>query len=237
MNNTLFSILTPAVQSRFEQVQALCKIIAQQIDDAPVEHLVLFDNKQRTVGEKRDALLRAARGDYIAFVDDDDMIAPDYVTSILQKIRSAPDVITFRQEASVNGETAIVEFRLGSDNAPFKCGMRNAECGIKTKNSEFRIPNSEFVRRNAWHVCAWRRTLAIQSHFPSLNYGEDWAFAEPLCKIAKSEEHIDKVLHYYRHSSAATEAPPPRNAEFGMRNSESKTSFPPADQFHVATGC
>jgi hypothetical protein len=40
--------------------------------------------------------------------------------------------------------------------------------------------------------------------------------------MAETEEHIPKVLHYYRHSSATTEAPP--------------TSFPPPDVFHVATG-
>ena len=66
------------------------------------------------------------------------------------------------------------------------------------------------TKRNAWHVCAWRLSLAIQSHFPASNYGEDWAFAAPLNAIPGLREvHVPKVLHFYRHSSETTEAPPP----------------------------
>jgi hypothetical protein len=192
----LFSILTPAVPSRLSQLEALRKIIADQIGDDPVEHLILLDNKRRTVGEKRDALLRASKGRYVAFVDDDDMISHDYVTLILEKIRKEPDVITFRQQAKVNNEIADIEFRLGNENEEFKGAFDGA------------YTNVPIVKRNAWHVCAWRRTLAIQSHFPAINYGEDWQFAKPLCDMAETEEHIPKVLHYYRHSSKTTEAPP-----------------------------
>jgi hypothetical protein len=73
------SILTPAVPSRIFQLQKLCFELEGQIKGLPVEHLALLDNKRRTVGEKRDALLRAARGRYVAFVDDDDDVSDDYV--------------------------------------------------------------------------------------------------------------------------------------------------------------
>ena len=185
------SILTPAVPSRLDQVNCLRAMLAAQIrDQMPVEHLILLDNKRRTVGEKRDALLRIALGKYVAFVDDDDLVSDDYVALILQKSWLDPDVITFRQQATVNDQIAEIEFRLGHENQSFKPGT--------------------LVKRNAWHICAWRRELAIRSHFPAMNYGEDWAFAAPLCKVAKTEEHIPKTLHFYRHSSNATEAPPPR---------------------------
>lgn len=211
----LFSILTPAVPSRFSQVMALSKIISDQIGNDPVEHLVLLDNKRRTVGEKRDALLRAAHGKYIAFVDDDDMISHDYVSLILQATRKNPDVITFQQQATVDNYIAIIDFKIGNEDEEFK--------GIRL--DEIPIP---LVKRNAWHVCAWRRLLAIQSHFPAINYGEDLAFAKPLRDMAESEEHIPKILHYYRHSSKTTEAPPPLAVE--------PTSFPPPDMFHLVTG-
>jgi hypothetical protein len=167
----------------------LCAKINAQTGDKPVEHLVLIDNKRRTVGEKRDALLRASQGDYVAFVDDDDDISHDYVEEILKAAQRQPDVITFMQKASVNGSVANVEFRLGNKNEAFAPGIT--------------------IKRNAWHVCAWRRTLAIQSHFPPINYGEDWAFAAPLCEFAKSEIHIDRILHFYKHSSNGTQAPVP----------------------------
>lgn len=184
------SILTPAVPSRIEQLGELCRKLERQIGSLPVEHLVLLDNKRRTVGEKRDALLRAAKGAYVAFVDDDDDVSHDYVIELLRAAAERPDVITFRQAAVVNGQSAVIEFRLGNPNEPFRPG--------------------ETVKRNAWHVCAWRRSLAVCSHFPASSYGEDWAFAAPLCSLPELKEvHVPKTLHFYFHSSARTEAPAP----------------------------
>lgn len=201
MNKQLIlSILTPAVPSRLKDLSLLCAEIEKQIGSLPVEHLVFVDNKRRTVGEKRDALLRAARGEYIAFVDDDDWIEPDYVAAILEAVSGGdrggaaatapPDVVTFRQHCTVNSHVGVIEFGLGYENEPFK-------------------PNG-VTKRNAWHVCAWRRKLAILSHFPASNYGEDWAFAGPLAALPNlTHVHVPKILHYYRHSSQTTEAPPP----------------------------
>jgi glycosyltransferase involved in cell wall biosynthesis len=186
----ILSILTPAVPSRLTQLGCLCANIDAQIGNLPVEHLVLLDNKRRTVGEKRDALLRASRGKYVAFVDDDDTVAESYVQEILDAAKSDPDVITFKQLSVVNGQSAHVDFRLGNPNEPFAAGTT--------------------FKRNAWHVCAWRRRIAIMSRFPPVNYGEDWAFAAPLCAIpGLKEAHIDNVLHVYRHDEKTTEAPPP----------------------------
>src|SRR4030095_2341394 len=121
-------------------LETLCKVIADQIRNDPVEHLVLLDNKKRTVGEKRDALMRAARGDYISFVDDDDMIALDYVALILQKIRLAPDVITFMQQATVAGLTGLIDFGLKNENQTFT--------GVNTSRPVV-LP---VTKRAAWHI-------------------------------------------------------------------------------------
>lgn len=182
------SILTPAVPKRMLQVAELCEKLGGQIGKLPVEHLVLIDNKRRTVGEKRDALLRASRGRYVAFVDDDDDIAGEYVSELLKAAQEAPDVITFRQAVEYNDQRGEVEFRLGNPNEQFTPG------GL--------------TKRNAWHICAWRRGLAILSQFPKSNYGEDWEFAKPLCGMPDLKEvHIPKILHTYRHNSKTTEAP------------------------------
>lgn len=188
----MLSILTPAVPSRLPRIEKLVREIEIQIGSAPVEHLVLLDNKRRTVGEKRDALLRAARGQYVAYVDDDDWVHADYVKELLASISAHPgvDVITFQQHVTYNKSEGIVEFKLGNPNEAFVPG------GI--------------TKRNAWHICAWRRALALQSGFPASNYGEDWAFAAPLCAVQNLREvHLPKILHYYHHSAATTEAPPP----------------------------
>jgi len=194
----LLSILTASIPERSAQLAILTEKIAEQIGDLPVEHLSFIDNRKRSIGAKRDVLLRNARGTFIAYVDDDDTVSPDYVASLVDAIKIAikttlenkqVDVITFEQFARVDDAHAKIVFGLRQQNQPF-------------------VPDTE-VQRAAWHVCAWRRSVAILSHFPESNYGEDWAFAEPLNRIARASIHLDKVLHYYRFNSATTAAPYP----------------------------
>lgn len=214
----ILSILTPAVPSRLEALGELCAGLAGQIGDLPVEHLVLFDNKRRSVGLKRDALLRSARGKYVAFVDDDDDVGGNYISELLKAAESDPDVITFLQHATVNGRSGLVEFKLGNPNEQFKNWDKECDnCSADLNITDDSCPNCGshktsrvITKRNAWHVCAWRRSLAIQSHFPDNSYGEDWAFAEKLCRLPGLRSvHVDEILHFYRHDSKTTEAPAP----------------------------
>ena len=191
----ILSILTPTIPARAAQLAALSAEISAQICAADasliVEHRIDDEPPPRSIGAKRDRLMRTARGKYVAFVDDDDAILPGYVAEILAAIASqAPDVVTFLQAASVDGQLSTIEFRLGQENEPFNPGG--------------------YTKRNAWHICAWRRDLAILSQFPAMNYGEDWAWAAPLCALPDlGSVHIPLILHRYTHSAAATAAPPP----------------------------
>lgn len=191
------SILTPSIPERAPQLSALlAKVEAQRAGrETDVEHLVFVDSRgARTVGEKRDALLRLARGDYVAFVDDDDDIAPDYLAQILAAIRSAaspgPDVVTFRQRVTYCGVEGVVSFGLGNRNEPF-------------------APLPALTRRAPWHVCPFRRSVAVLHAFPATNYGEDWAWARHVGSDCLTSAHIDAELHHYRHDPATTAAPAP----------------------------
>jgi glycosyltransferase involved in cell wall biosynthesis len=132
-------------------------------------------------------LVDIARGQYIAFVDDDDDISEDYVSQLLTAIESNADVITFQQRAIYNGLESTVHFRLGQGDGAFTPG------GI--------------TRRDAWHVCAWKRDVVDGCQFLETNYGEDLAWCVQARKRAKTELHIPKILHTYRHDAATTAAP------------------------------
>lgn len=196
------SILTPSIPERVQRMTGLSATLRRQIegtdpvvvDNLPVEHLVLIDNCRRSVGRKRDDLLRIARGDYVAYVDDDDSVSEDYVSKLLTAIKDKPDVITFLQRAIIQGQSGLVEFRLGNPNEKFN-------------------PDG-ITKRNAWHVCAWRRTLAVSSWFPDTNYGEDWAYADRLCALPNLKEvHIPSELHFYTYDSKVSRALPGRKSE------------------------
>jgi glycosyltransferase involved in cell wall biosynthesis len=116
------SILTPTVPERAEKLAILTEKLAKQIGDLPVEHLVFSDNRRRSIGQKRQALLSAALGEYVAFVDDDDDVSDDYVGSILAATKTQPDCITFEQIAIYNGQSSRVIFGRGNIDEPFNPG-------------------------------------------------------------------------------------------------------------------
>ncbi len=191
----LLTICTPAIFERAESAAKLAEEISNQIAKAKlgpenVEHLVLFDNRSMTVGEKRQRLFDSARGEYVAFVDDDDWILPGYVASVYNAaMKSGADVVTFKQACFFNGHKGIIDFRIGNPDDYF-------------------VPDIE-VRRGPWHICAWRKELVVTCRFRSCNYGEDYAWALQARALIRRGAHIDKVLHEYHHDDAKTAAPAP----------------------------
>lgn len=188
------SILTPSVPSRIKDgLRNVMDKIEKQIKDnnleKKVEHLIVIDNKVRTIGRKRDNLVQCAIGQYVAFVDDDDDISDDYVLELVNAIKNNPhvDVITFKQNCFIeNYPKSIVNFGLNYENEAY-------------------VPNTEF-KRKPYHICAWKTSLAQKYRFPSSNYGEDAGWLSQLWEVAKTEYHIDKVLHAYVHSDGTSEA-------------------------------
>lgn len=190
------SILIATITDRHASLAALQEKLLSQIGDRDVEVLWLGDNKQRSIGLKRDALLRIAQGDYVTWVDDDDSISDNYIDEILKAIKTNPDVITFKQLAHVNGTPYEVEFKHGNENEALTWNPTHA--GDVVYNN---------LKRAVWHTCIWKRELAVTSKFPDSSYGEDWEFCKPLQEKIKSSYYIDKILHYYYYDKDITAAP------------------------------
>lgn len=196
--NPKLSILTPTIPSRlfadgsgneysYNAIHRLSNRIDEQISDLHVEHLIFCDNKRRSIGAKRQALADIARGEYIAFVDDDDDISDDYVASLLAATQTGADVITFRQRAIYNGRESEIVF-----------GINNPEEQFNDNGITLRAP---------WHVCAWKRELVAGCLFGESNYKEDLVWCHQARRRIRTAHHINKVLHTYRHDATTTAAP------------------------------
>lgn len=187
------SILTPTIPERLPQAGKLHGLIARQLKESGVahhvEHLILCDNRARSIGAKRQALIDMARGDYVAFCDDDDIVRDGYVRSVLAAMAHRPDVITFHQRATWNGLESEVRFGLGAGDGPFN-------------------PDG-ITLRDAWHVCAWRRDVVNGCLFGESNYGEDLVWSKQARRRARTSAHVPLVLHEYHHDEAKTAAPVP----------------------------
>jgi glycosyltransferase involved in cell wall biosynthesis len=161
--------------------------IAKQIGNQAVEHLILSDNRARSIGEKRQSLVDIANGEYIAFCDDDDDVSDNYVFELLQAIETKADVITFNQKAIYNVLKSEVHFFIKNQDGQFNPGV--------------------MTLRGPWHVCAWNRQKVKGCVFGYSNYGEDIVWCNQARKRIKTGHHIDKVLHTYIHDAATTAAP------------------------------
>jgi len=182
----LLSILIPSVFER-DPSELFNKLLAQ-IGDEPVELLVLTDNRQRSTGLKRQALLSMSKGRFITHMDDDDMVSDDYIGEILKAIRENPnaDVIVFNEESTLNGENPFV-----------------VRPGIEYDNEGVHKEDGVWVdiKRKPWHWCVWHRGLAVQASFPDGYIDDDWYWVRELLPKVKLQHRIDKVLRYYRQNS------------------------------------
>lgn len=76
-----------------------------------------FDNREISIGKKREALLQAAEGKYVAFIDDDDEITDAYVEDLSETIRGSCPVMRLRGRIDPYTFTHSLENRLTSPMA------------------------------------------------------------------------------------------------------------------------
>lgn len=192
------SVLIPAVPARLG-CPVLTDILGQADGRADVEILYLLDNKRRTAGAKRNALLDVAAGEYITFVDDDDSVAPDYISKILSGLAANPgiDVLTFGQECLHVASGYVERCRYGLT--------------LDYRAARDRHPQDHSPLNTGWwegkpaHTMVWRAAVIQSVDFPERNYGEDVAFVAGACQHARTEAALPDTLYYYRFDPTTSE--------------------------------
>lgn len=87
----LFSMMIATLEDRRAKFEALFSFLKKQEKEVgcsdEVEIVFLRDQGERTIGDKRNALLRMATGRFAAFIDDDDWVSDTYIEDIVSAIR------------------------------------------------------------------------------------------------------------------------------------------------------
>lgn len=184
-------ILTICVCSLLERSNTFLPKILKQLQEQlvkypnSVELIVDIDNRSKSLGKKRNENLQRAQGKYITFVDDDDILADDYVDTIIEVINNNDvDSISFIVDVSIN-------------DGPFKPCYYSYKYGkdYNCDNSYHRLPN---------HICVLRTELAKEVGFNDITFGEDADFSKRLFPFIKSELMIDKKLYKYNYNVRTT---------------------------------
>lgn len=186
------SILVCSVDTRYKtflpkiQEQLYTQYNALSDDDQDrVEIIVLTDNKKMMLGHKRNVMVDIAQGKYIAFVDDDDRLADDYIAELLAATATNADSIVFTAMVSLNGEPARPCYY-----------SKDVRRDYNHKDGYYRIPN---------HICCIKREVSLKSSFPNIVCGEDAGYSKVLLPFLKTEHKINKVLYYYDYNAQTTE--------------------------------
>ena len=181
----LFSILIPTLLDRRELFARLQKTLTAQIQaanlESQVEILELCDNHEMALGAKRNQLIARATGEFIAFVDDDDAVADNYVSLIGQTLQAHPD-------ADCLGINGLVYFR-GQHPHRFVYSLRY----------DHYFSRDGVYYRPPYMLNPIRRTLSAQFSYAnvSINEDADWAMRVARAKILKREYMLEPILYHY----------------------------------------
>lgn len=185
------SILLPTTNCRAEIFAPLLAELKKQSEGKPIELVVDCDNKEVSIGAKRQRMVENAKGEYVVHVDSDDWIAPDYVDQILANTGS--DAIGFQIECTFDGKGKCI----ASASRRYKDWGENRD-------------GYRYVR-SIYHKTPVRRDLALQAGFKDMRFGEDYDYSMRIMPLIKSEAYINKVMYYYRYRGES------HNEKYGIK--------------------
>ena len=158
-------------------------------EDGVVEVVLLIDDKQMTIGQKRQMLYESASGKYSFQIDSDDLIADNAIELILKAIDENPDVdvISFCEKCLING-------------VEYKSRFSNEYADWEGEGNELLSDGFHF-HRTIFYKCVIKTELAKQVPFKPIRFGEDHEFAKDLKPLIQTERHIPEQLYHYIHNS------------------------------------
>lgn len=180
-------ILIPTIQGREEMLNRLLLILKPQIrkygDDVKV--IVLCDNREKTIGEKRNILTEMAVKDgctHRAFIDDDDTISEDYLDLNMPGVYGDYDCNSLVGIYSVNG-------KIDPKKHIFLHSLKYTHW----------YEDDTYFYRNPNHLNTVKLSLIKDIRFQEKNFGEDGCWSEDVAAagVLKREYEITKPFYNY----------------------------------------
>jgi glycosyltransferase involved in cell wall biosynthesis len=182
---TKFEILIPTVVTRQEKFAELIAVLAPQLEkyNGDIMGLIYWNNFEAPLGNVRQAMLKAARGQYVAFIDDDDMISDDYCDQIYPLLDGV-DHIGMKLKFTSGGQPQRPVYHTIKAK-----GWYDDDTGFYRK-----ITAKDPIKRE----------LALLGDYSKGDFekgvSEEEIWAEAVIPYVETEHFIDKEIYHYRHN-------------------------------------
>lgn len=172
-----WTIGIPSVPARRILRMRVLELIEEQIEGYDdIEVLVLEDNRKRDLGPKRQAIIDIAQGEYINFIDDDDIIADNYIEA-LYPLLDGVDCVGFTGQISI-------------EQGPWQNVFYSKNNGWDNE------PNGYY--RPTQHLTPVKTELVRQIPYTGHNHEDhEWATRMKQAGLLKTENVTPEVLYYY----------------------------------------
>jgi len=196
----ILTIAVPTIKGRERQFRKLMtKLFRQQIPYLnEVELIHLTDNKEISIGEKRNKLYNMARGEYTVMIDDDDDICTGYVGKVIDALITNPDCVGYKE---------LVNWK-GSERGSI----------ISLKSKEWSNPkpkNGIWYYRTPFFKVPIKTEICRKVGVKDMRHGEDHDFSKRMFPYLETEYFIDEYMYIYNAPELNTIAD--RNKRFGIK--------------------
>ena len=162
-----------------------------------IEMIVYEDNKEITIGEKREQLYNAANGLYSWQIDDDDLISDNAIELILKAIKHDTDCICFKELIDIDG-------KISHSNISLDYGDWEGD-GSKELWDGFSYHRTPFFKTPI------KTEICKQVGVKAMRFAEDHDFAQRIKPLLKSMTYIPEFIYHYIHISS------PFNLRYGIQ--------------------
>ena len=187
----LLLIQIPTIKGREEQLAHLKKWILYQIRSNNIQGVdvaAYSDDKEISIGAKRQFFVENCDYEYMVQIDDDDVVAEDYIVKVVDALKEKPDCVGYLEEVCFDGVKKI------------------AHHSSRWDDWKDNFEGWDYVR-TIFCKDVIKTSIVKQIGFKDLRFGEDYDFAQRLhaSGLIKKEVFINEVMYYYEGHSLSEE--------------------------------
>lgn len=181
------SILICTIPGREAFLERLMERLSIQLTDGV--QVISDGHKGISIGDKRNSLLERAKGEYVCFIDDDDLVSDNYIKLLFEGINNGVDCCSLKGIITEDGLNPLL-FEHSIKYGIYKTITDSQPGEVRYE----RYPN---------HLNCINSSIAKQFKFPEKNHSEDTEWATQIHKsgLIKTEHYIPEVIYYYEYRS------------------------------------